>query len=484
MKTRKLQDAIGLVGDDLVSAARDAKAKPKHRIAIVATAAVLALAIALGAILMPVNEYNNSPVLRRNAIALANYPQMAQYPAGIGLILSELMENSPYDLWREDCLALKSAYKTYGVDISGFVEKTIPEFLSNSGDENIVYSPLNVYMALAMLAEMTDANSREQILVLLGESDIEALRVHANAVWQASYCDDGAVTSIPAGSVWLNDDVEYNKDTFSILAKNYYASSFSGNMGSKGYSEAYREWLNKQTGGLIKKQVADSAFDEQMILTLATTLHFCAKWDDEFSESRTAPAVFHSASGDIICDYMNSSGSDTYFWAEKFGAVRKGFNGNTGAMWFILPDEGVGVEKIINDAQLAEFITANGDWENSKQMIVNLSVPKFDISSEIDLSDGLKSLGVTDVFDINKSNFTPTTTESALVLSRASHGARVQIDEEGCTAAAYTELPLAGAAEPPDEIIDFVLDRPFIFVITSSVGLPLFVGVVNDPAQN
>ena len=49
------------------------------------------------------------------------------------------------------------------------------------------------------------------------------------------------------------------------------------------------------------------------------------------------------------------------------------------------------------------------------------------------------------------------------------------------TAAAYIELPGAGAAAPTDAIIDFILDRPFIFVITSQDNLPLFAGTVNQP---
>ena len=54
-------------------------------------------------------------------------------------------------------------------------------------------------------------------------------------------------------------------------------------------------------------------------------------------------------------------------------------------------------------------------------------------------------------------------------------------NEEGVTAAAYTEMRLAGAAAPPDDEIDFVLDRPFLFVITGRDGLPLFVGTVHPP---
>lgn len=59
---------------------------------------------------------------------------------------------------------------------------------------------------------------------------------------------------------------------------------------------------------------------------------------------------------------------------------------------------------------------------------------------------------------------------------------RVMIDEEGCTAVAYTVMAAVGAGMPPDEEIDFTLDRPFLFVITGDGELPLFVGIVNQPA--
>jgi len=34
---------------------------------------------------------------------------------------------------------------------------------------------------------------------------------------------------------------------------------------------------------------------------------------------------------------------------------------------------------------------------------------------------------------------------------------------------------------PPSSRVNFVLDRPFVFVITGIDGLPLFVGTVNNP---
>ena len=52
------------------------------------------------------------------------------------------------------------------------------------------------------------------------------------------------------------------------------------------------------------------------------------------------------------------------------------------------------------------------------------------------------------------------------------------------TAAAYA-LALASYPEmaPYPNEMDFVLDRPFLFAITGYDGLPLFVGVVNQPVQ-
>lgn len=58
----------------------------------------------------------------------------------------------------------------------------------------------------------------------------------------------------------------------------------------------------------------------------------------------------------------------------------------------------------------------------------------------------------------------------------------MKVDEEGCEAAAYTVIMVgAGAEMPPDDEVDFTLDRPFLFAITGEGNLPLFVGVVNQP---
>jgi serine protease inhibitor len=148
-------------------------------------------------------------------------------------------------------------------------------------------------------------------------------------------------------------------------------------------------------------------------------------------------------------------------------------------MWLILPDEGCSTEDVLSSGTLDTLLNGTA---RSSSLRVNLSLPKFNISSGLELSGSLQKMGISDVFNPAISNYSALLPNSSGVyLGRISHAARVTIDEEGIEAAAYTVLENCGAAISPEEEIDFVLDRPFAFVIESRDGLPLFTGIVNDP---
>lgn len=418
-------------------------------------------------------------------LAAAQYPQMAQYPDESKFIKLDGDFDSEgfsevFDAWQTDRRKQLDQSEGYTDALDGYLRALIPQLLTDGTGENKACSPINIYMALAMLAEITDGESRAQLLALLGSSDLDALRAEASAVWNANYCDDGAVTSILASSLWLNDKIDFKQETMDALAKYYYASSFRGEMGSAAFDRALQEWIDQQTGGLLEEQASGLTMDKETILALATTIYFRAKWAGEFSEERTSPDTFHARSGDVTCDFMHQGGTNTYYWSDRFSAVAKRLE-NSGAMWFLLPDEGVTPEELLADEATLDFLLSGGESAESKYLIVNLSVPKFDIASDLDLTDSLKKMGIADVFDPAVSDFSPMTDDTEAYLSQAKHAARVAIDEEGVTAAAYTVMMAAGAAAPPEEEVDFTLNRPFVFAITGVDGLPLFVGVVHQP---
>lgn len=430
-------------------------------------------------------------VQKEEGAVAAVYPQMAPYPNEQEYIDKKTGEfddegfSKVFDAWWEQKRERRSLALGCRDELKPFFAASIRQFLTEETpgetEGNRIYSPVNVYMALTMLAEITDGNSRQQILSLLGADSMEALRTQAIKVWNANYSQDGAVTSLLANSLWLDENVHFKQETLDRLAKDYYASSYWGKMGSKQLDERLQNWLNQQTGNLLRDQASGVHMSDDTLMALASTVYFRAKWSEEFSEGNTKEDAFHGPLGDMTCEFMRQEQVNTYYWGEKFGAVAKGFQ-ESGGMWLILPDEGVTPKEVLMGDEVMELILSEEEWKDQKRLKVNLVMPKFDAVSDISLTEGLNLLGVTDVFDGGKSDFTPLTGEmDGIFLSKANHAARVTVDEKGCIAAAYTVMAAAGAAMPPDETMDFVVDRPFIFIITGDSGLPLFAGIVNEP---
>ena len=397
---------------------------------------------------------------------------MPQYPREVN--------NDDWDAWWESYQE-KTADMTDPAAMTHWFTTSIPALMQNAGNENRVCSPLNIYMALSMLAAVTDDETRQQILDALGAESLDALQKQTAQLWTENSWDDGVVTSVLANSIWLRDGYAYNEETLKKLGEDFYASAFSGEMGSAAYDNKLRDWINEHTGNLLTEQASGLKLDPATVLALVSTIYYRASWSDKFSSTATTQDVFHAPNGDMTVDFMHSSDSNTVYYGDGFSAIGLSLE-NSGQMWLLKPDDGVDAAELLQNEDALGFLLANGGWSQTQRATVNLSLPKFDISSDLDILDTLAQLGMTDVMDDEKSDFTPlTTADSALELTQAKHAARVKIDEDGCEAAAYTILAVdKTAAMPPEEIVEFTLDEPFVFAITGIDGLPLFVGIVNE----
>lgn len=506
MKGEKLNEAFNYVEECYLEIAEQEKGSRK--IIWVRWAAMAACFCLVVGLLLPAFGQRKNANLMENAaaemaapsmgahgrvLAAAYYPEMAPYPNEMDFVDAETGEfndeafSEAHDPWCQDRWEMHRQPEGYAEGLDGFFNNSMAVFLSDADGENRLYSPLNVYLSLAMLAEVTGGDSRAQILDALGADSMESLQTQAESVWKAHYYNDGSTTSILADSLWLSDGMEYNMETLNRLAEHYFASSFSGEMGSEDYNRMLQSWLNEQTGGLLEEYVSGEQMDEKTVLALASTVYFRCKWEPEFQPGCTETGIFRKADGtEVTTEFMNQSSQGYYYWSEQFGAVRKNLQDGF-SMWLLLPDEGIAPEALLSDGKVMELIANRWDseketwsWTDNKYLIINLSMPKFDVSSRMSLLDGLKKLGIRDVADRELADFSPLTEESDEIwLSNASHAVRVAVDEEGVTAAAYTVMMAEGEAEPPKDEIDFVLDRPFLFVITGAENLPVFAGIVN-----
>ncbi len=372
--------------------------------------------------------------------------------------------------------------------LNGFTASTLSEMFSGLGQKNRVYSPMNVYLALAMLADVTDGETREQILDVLGQSDIDALHKEArkliknNTLEAEENSDFPKAVILPAASFWLRDGVEYNSKTLKKLEDNYDASAFSGKMGSPEYSQQLRDWVNEKTNKLLEKQASGLGFDADQLMALVTTLYFKANWSESFAESATNDDVFHGAAKKETVPFMHKTESVQYYRGENFAAIC--INMNSGAdMWFLLPDEGSSIDDLMKSDEAIKLLTSSKVRDDCEYKRVKMSIPKFDVDSDMDLCAMFAKLGVTDVFDPAKADFSPLTDIEELAVTDIEHAARVKIDEEGCEAAAFTVIAVkATGLFKPEEPIEFNVDRPFFFAVTGPESDLLFTGAVNTIA--
>ncbi len=372
--------------------------------------------------------------------------------------------------------------KVYANEIpSSYFSETMKVFLLDNDGGNVAFSPVNAYMALAMVAETADGASRQQILDVLGAESLVQLRNHANALWRSCYNNSALNETLLANSMWLADSMSYKTETLQGLVDYYYASAFSGEMGSADNNKLLQDWLNENTGGLLADETKNVEFDAATVFGLASTVYYKAQWYDEFNAANNTQGIFTSANGtEQQAEFMNFS-DDMYTYRKGEDYIATYLNIEDGdKMWFILPDEGMAPEQLIENGALNEFLYG-GVKDTPLNCEMHFSMPKFDITSQNDFIKGMREIGITDIFDSGKADFSPLTDTEGVFINEVSNAVRVAVDEKGVSAASYIVMAYAGAAMPEEyPVIEFRLDRPFIFVIENNDGMVLFCGIVNS----
>lgn len=457
MKREKIENAMNHISDSHIEEAMETRRKPQRIYWIGAVAAVLALVMVLNWLPRPTApNAGGSLVVHANAVSLSS--------------------GFRGDLEYGDHRNTLNNAKT---DLLHFYLESTQSVLADTKGDNRVYSPANLYIALSMAAELCDGETRQQMLTALGTADLDTLRAQVEAMWEILYTEEEYEKLVLANSLWLDDMVKYDQQVMRTLSYHHFASVYQHDLQNEAVGDAIRNWINENTGNLLQDSVEKVQMDPNTLFALYSTIYFQSKWSNEFSSNLSKEGLFFANDGTRTVTYMNQLNNPMhYYWGEDFGAVKLNLR-NGSSMWFILPDEGKSVDDVIATEEYLKLVTERipeENWENSKNLLVNLSVPKFDIASQTDLQDDLQKMGITDAFDSMKASFPAVGGGS---LSRVSQAARVTIDEQGVIAAAYTEI-LVGAGMPPEETIDFKLDRPFLFVIEKA-EVPLFVGVVNAP---
>lgn len=230
------------------------------------------------------------------------------------------------------------------------------------------------------------------------------------------------------------------------------------------------DWIANKTHDKIQHLLGTNDLKAELIAVNA--LYFHGRWALPFDRSRTAEGVFYGLAGQRRVPFMHVEGRFAHYADDRIQAIALPYKDNDFIFEILLPAK----ERRI---PLRELLTID-PWPHlsaAQPGPGSVALPSFDISSRFKLDRVLQAAGMTDAFDSAKADFSVMTAQKQrLFLGQVIQKVRLEIDEEGTTAAAATAADLIGSLSFDDHF-DFTADRPFVFALRHrSTGGLVFLG--------
>jgi len=371
-----------------------------------------------------------------------------------------------------------------GKSINAFAIDLYAKFKDSKG--NIFFSPYSISTALAMAYAGADGETAGQMEKVLHFGDKREAVHSAFASLIGQINDPHHKDSYKlwvANAIWGQKGYSFRNEYLKLLKEQYDSllKQVDFKKNPEGVRTRINQWVEKKTNDRIKDLIQAGAIKPLTTLILTNAIYFKAAWAEQFSKGITKDAPFYLGDGrQIKTPMMRQTENLKYREDDKVQVLNLPYENHDLSMTIILPRKinGLGeIENIFNSNTLTK-------WEGDlKYQTVDVSLPKFKVTSSFGLRDVLQSMGMKDAFSLPPADFSQMTGKNDLFISDVIHKAFVDVNEEGTEAAAATAVMMAAAAEEMSEPKVFKADHPFIFLIRDNCsGSILFIGRLSKPS--
>ncbi|HUA07288.1 MAG TPA: serpin family protein [Solirubrobacteraceae bacterium] len=351
------------------------------------------------------------------------------------------------------------------------------------GRENVALSPASISEALSMaFAGARGATASEMATALDFNLPPADLGAAFNAVDRSLEGVNGPdVTLNVANALYGQTGQRFNQEFLRVLARDYGAGLRTADF--EGAAEAARAeinaWVSEQTAGKIPDLLAAGDVDPSTRLMLVNAVYLKARWLVPFSKESTLPAAFHAPGGAVEVPTMHETGAFGYLQGDGYQALELPYRGGRLAFDILLPSSG-GLQSLLSRLAGGGPLSL---LDGMRRQQVGVALPKFRLDTRFELAAPLRALGMRLAFEPGSADLSGIAGRPGdLYVGTVVHEAYLSVDEEGTEAAAATAVGIRASAMPAPPPIQFVVDRPFVFVLRDlKTGAVLFTGVVSRP---
>jgi serpin B len=382
-----------------------------------------------------------------------------------------------FGFWRAD-KPVDPALIAQGKDASAAVNdmglKMVAALSARRPKQNVFISPLSIFMALAMTESGAGGATRDAMRQALsvppGLSD-DQLRGSASALMKVLQAERGAELLI-ANGLWSDSSMPMSQDFVKRCNTFYQADVTSLDFQKPAAANEIEKWVKEKTHGKISGLISpDALLNTRALLTNAVYFH--GKWAHQFPKNETAPQSFHLATGGVKKVQMMHQGSlsGAYRQGDGFEAAALDYRGSHIRLYAILPSRGSSPEQVLAKISMEKLKASAGHVE------LDLRMPRFTLDYKEELKDTLSGMGMDAAFQ-SGADFAPMSSPGFFI-GGVVHKTRLEVDEEGTTAAAATGVTILASVP---RVKTLVFDRPFALLLCDTqTNAVLFAGVVYEP---
>jgi serpin B len=369
---------------------------------------------------------------------------------------------------------------------NAFAVKLYSQLRTQSG--NLFFSPESISTALAMTYAGARGDTASEMAKTL-HFTLPPERLHpamGALLSDLNAAHDGYQLHV-ADALWAQQGYTF-LDDFLKVTRSDYGAGFN-QVDFKGATEAARltinKWIEQKTENKISNLLQPGALKPATRLVLTNAIYFKGDWETPFKKAWTEDDDFHvSRKQTVKAPLMNRTDSFNYFDGGTFQALEIPYQSGELSMIVFLPNDTGGLpalEQSLNASNMQQWL---GQLQSVPKVI--LTLPKFKMTWQFELSDTLGAMGMPQAFG-TQADFSGMTGGRDFFISAVIHKAYVDVNEEGTEAAAATATEMVEMAmQRPDrpQPIVFRADHPFIFLIRDNrSGGILFMGRVIDPTK-
>lgn len=360
--------------------------------------------------------------------------------------------------------------------------KLIHEVEADEND-NLFISPTSLLMALSMVYNGADGETKEEIAQVLQVEGIdvdELNRANASFITKLDKNADKVLLKT-ANSIWLNENYHF-QDNFAKNNKDFFNAEINEiDILDVDSAKQINDWVKAATNDKIE-EIVEAPLNPHLVTLLINAIYFKGDWKYEFDKKLTENDAFLLADGTTKeVPLMTLQEDLLYMENEQFQAVKLPYGEGEMGMTIFLPKDDSNLEAFAQSLSNENWKTWASEFSATEGTIV---LPKFQLEYEVLLKESLKSLGMTTAFNEQANLSKMIKEDDSLWISEVKQKTFIEVDEEGTEAAAVTSVEVKVTSAPADGPFRMIVNRPFFFTITDDeTGAVLFLGSIENPQQ-